>query len=193
MGESSEPEPSVRLPGLGNEILADDAFGIAAAREAAHRFSGALDVMVSSEAGFNLIDHLLGASRLLVVDTIVTGVAKPGTLHVFEEAIFRPTPRASPHRAGLFEVLAAAQALGLPAPPSRLCLPTSNGIWKGQMHDPRAFWLILTNILLGAAVLILILGVLTGVLCEAVAKWRRRRGVSAELDDDMRRLFHRTH
>lgn len=58
------------------------------------------------------------------------------------------------------------------------------------MRDPRAFWLILTNILLGAAVLVLILGVLTGVLCEAVAKWRKRHAISAELDRDIERLFH---
>lgn len=58
------------------------------------------------------------------------------------------------------------------------------------MHDPRAFWLILCNILLGAAVLILILAVLTGVLGDAVARWRSHRAVSAELDRDIGRLFH---
>ena len=73
----------VRLLGLGNEILADDAFGILAAQEVERRFPGRIEVAHSSAAGFDLMDHLLGARRLLVVDTIVTGRAKPGAISVF--------------------------------------------------------------------------------------------------------------
>jgi len=116
MGESSGVETRVRLLGLGNEILADDAFGIRAARAVARRFRGGIEVAVSSESGFNLLDHLLGAERLLVVDTIVTGRAKPGSLHIFEEGAFHPAPGVSPHFVGFFEVLAAARMLGLPVP-----------------------------------------------------------------------------
>jgi len=50
----------VRLLGLGNEILADDAFGILAAREVARRFQGQIEVVQSSSAGYDLMDHLLG-------------------------------------------------------------------------------------------------------------------------------------
>lgn len=52
------------------------------------------------------------------------------------------------------------------------------------------FWLILTNILLGLAVVVLVFGAVSGILCETIARLRRRRKLSSELDEDMRRLFH---
>lgn len=58
------------------------------------------------------------------------------------------------------------------------------------MSDPRTFWLTLTNITLGLAVVLLILGVVTGILCEFVAKLRRRHAAWHQLDDEMRRMFH---
>jgi hydrogenase maturation protease len=107
----------VRLLGLGNEILADDAFGILAAREVARRFQGQIDVVQSSSAGYDLMDHLLGARRLLVVDTIVTGRARPGAISVFTADRVQPAaPGGSPHFLGLFEVLAVGKRLGLPVP-----------------------------------------------------------------------------
>jgi len=54
----------VRLLGLGNEILADDAFGILAAREVARRFQGQIEVVQSSSAGYDLMDHLLGPASV---------------------------------------------------------------------------------------------------------------------------------
>jgi multisubunit Na+/H+ antiporter MnhC subunit len=58
------------------------------------------------------------------------------------------------------------------------------------MSDPRTFWLIVTNIVLGLAVVVLVLGVLTGVVCEFAARLSRRHTMSDELDEDMRRMFH---
>jgi len=114
--QSSGIRPAVRLLGLGNQLLADDAFGILAARAVERRLGRAIEVAVSSEAGFNLLDHLLGVETLLVVDTIQTGQAPPGTIHVFDETGMRAAPGTSPHRIGIFEVLAAARELGLDAP-----------------------------------------------------------------------------
>jgi hydrogenase maturation protease len=116
MGGSTATEPSIRLLGLGNEILADDAFGIWVSQEVQRRFGAAIDVVASSEAGFSLIDHLLGASCLVVVDTILTGKAKPGTIHVFEADHMRGVAGNSPHFLGLFDVLALARELGLRVP-----------------------------------------------------------------------------
>ena len=106
----------VRLLGLGNEILADDAFGIQAAREVARRFQGEIEVVQSSSAGYDLMDHLLGARRLLVVDTIVTGRARPGAISVFTADRVQPAPGGSPHFLGLFEVLAVGRKLHLDVP-----------------------------------------------------------------------------
>jgi hypothetical protein len=58
--------------------------------------------------------------------------------------------------------------------------------------DPRTFWLTLTNIILGVLVLLAVLGVVTGVLCDLVDKLKRRHTIMHEIDDDMRRLFHGT-
>ena len=117
MGASTENETDVvRLLGLGNEILADDAFGILVAQEVERRFPGRIEVAHSSAAGFDLMDHLLGASRLLVVDTIVTGQAKPGAISVFTADQIQPAPGGSPHFLGLFEVLAVGRKLHLDVP-----------------------------------------------------------------------------
>jgi hydrogenase maturation protease len=117
MEASTENETgTVRLLGLGNEILADDAFGILAAREVARRFQGQIEVVQSSSAGYDLMDHLLGARRLLVVDTIVTGRARPGAISVFTADRIQPAPGGSPHFLGLFEVLAVGRKLHLDVP-----------------------------------------------------------------------------
>jgi hydrogenase maturation protease len=107
----------LRLLGLGNEILADDAFGILVAREAERRFPGQIEVAHSSAAGYDLMDHLLGTRRLLVVDTIVTGRAQPGAISVFTADRVQPAaPGGSPHFLGLFEVLAVGRKLDLDVP-----------------------------------------------------------------------------
>jgi len=116
MERSAENDrPRIRVLGLGNEILADDAFGILAAREVERLFPRQVEVVCSSAAGFNLMDHVLGASHLVVVDTIVTG-ARPGTIHVCGADRFRTAPGVAPHFLGLFEVLAVARHLHLAVP-----------------------------------------------------------------------------
>ena len=109
-------EPSTRVLGLGNEILGDDALGILVAREAEARFGKDVEVVSSSQAGFHVMDELLGVSRLLVVDSIQTGAAKPGTFYVLDEHAIPPVPGVSSHSLGIFEVLAVARRLGLPVP-----------------------------------------------------------------------------
>jgi hydrogenase maturation protease len=108
--------PKIRVLGLGNELLADDAFGILAAREIERSFPGESDVVCSSAGGFNLLDHLLGASEVVVVDTILTGRASPGTIHVFRAEQIASAPGIAPHFLGLFEVLAVGKRLQMDLP-----------------------------------------------------------------------------
>ena len=133
MAACIETECAVRLLGLGNELLADDAFGILVAREVERRqakacptggacFSlpvPATDVVCSSASGFHLLDHVLGVKRLVVVDTLAASAGVPGTIHVFRwgcgAGAFACQPVA-PHFVGLFDILAAAANLGLDAP-----------------------------------------------------------------------------
>jgi hydrogenase maturation protease len=106
-----------RVLGLGNEILGDDAFGILAAREVARAVSpDQVEVATSSESGLHLLDQILDCTRLIVVDTIHTGRAEPGTVYVLREEDL-PAARADcPHGVGLFDALALARTLGLSAP-----------------------------------------------------------------------------
>lgn len=61
------------------------------------------------------------------------------------------------------------------------------------MDDPRTFWLTVTNIALGLALVLLIAGVATGVLCDFVAALRKRHSMMDEMDRDLWRLFHDRH
>ena len=58
------------------------------------------------------------------------------------------------------------------------------------MNGPDTFWLTVTNIALGAIVLILILTVVTGVVCDCVARIRARCKAVHSLDRELRDLFH---
>ena len=139
MEACTESECAVRLLGLGNELLADDAFGILVAREVERRLAAdapgracpaptagealprAADVVCSSASGFHLLDEVLGVKRLVVVDTLATCASVPGTIHVFRADVEtrlagQPVLGVAPHFVGLFDVLATAAKLGLPAP-----------------------------------------------------------------------------
>jgi hydrogenase maturation protease len=114
--DASHGRERIRLLGLGNEILADDAFGILVARKVERLIPWQIEVVCSSASGFGLLEDLLGTSLLVVVDTIVTGAAPPGTVHVFRLDRMRAAPCVAPHFLGLVEVLAAARQLHLDVP-----------------------------------------------------------------------------
>jgi hydrogenase maturation protease len=133
----------VRVLCLGNDLIADDALGIVAARmlcrhladagsvrpagpafdsaAAVHVFdhprAGTVEVVETALTGMYLLEAVVGAARLIVVDTVVTGSAPPGTVDVLGEADFDGSPAGgSPHYVGLFEALDVARGLGLETP-----------------------------------------------------------------------------
>jgi len=107
---------TVRILGLGNDLLADDGFGLAAAEALGRRLGGTVEVRTSTASGLDLLEDAEGASHLLVVDTLVTGRSEPGTLFELEEGDVEAAQGQSPHYAGLFEALALGRALGLRVP-----------------------------------------------------------------------------
>jgi hydrogenase maturation protease len=107
--------PSLRILALGNDILGDDAFAFLVAQRVRERIPG-VEVRCSSASGFHLLDDLLGVERLVVVDTVMTGNAPPGTVYVVREGDLEVTPGNSPHYTGIFETLSLARALNLNAP-----------------------------------------------------------------------------
>ena len=102
--------------GLGNDILADDAVGILAARALAGRLDAAVDVKETAEHGVALLDHLLGYERVILLDAIQTGSNEPGTILEIDPASLSAVYAPSPHYAGLPELLAIAEGLKLDFP-----------------------------------------------------------------------------
>jgi len=107
---------ATRVLCLGNPLLADDALGPAVAAALAGQMPPGVEIVQSELTGFGLLDDLLETSRLIVVDTVQTGTAVSGTVHVIRENDLRAAPGPSPHYVGLFEMLALARILRLPAP-----------------------------------------------------------------------------
>ncbi|HTP31403.1 MAG TPA: hypothetical protein VMJ75_04465 [Candidatus Acidoferrales bacterium] len=64
-------------------------------------------------------------------------------------------------------------------------------VFNASRHNP--FWLTLTNIILGAAVLLCLAVIALEVLCEARAHRKSWRSYDAELDHDMQEMFAASH
>jgi len=107
---------SIRVLGLGNDLLADDRVGLEAASALAARFGDRIETVCSSTSGFDLLDDVAGASRLLVLDSLATGTAPPGTMFEVGEDDVPALPGGSPHYVGLFEALRLGRKLGLAVP-----------------------------------------------------------------------------
>jgi hydrogenase maturation protease len=140
-GDGGATRP-IRVLALGNELISDDALGVVAARELCRRLAdvstpssfgpppdpaatawafehprvGPIEVVETALTGMYLLDAVLGASRLVVVDTLVSGTFEPGTVLVLQEGDLVGAPGGSPHYIGLFETLELARALGLDVP-----------------------------------------------------------------------------
>jgi hydrogenase maturation protease len=71
--------------GLGNTILCDDGVGIYVAKEIKQRISRP-DVTVTwtESGGINLLEHIIGYDKVIIVDAIASGKAAPGAITRYE-------------------------------------------------------------------------------------------------------------
>lgn len=78
---------------LGNEIISDDGFGPEIARQLTlhSNLLEHTEVIFAPIAGFHLIDLLAGREKVLIIDTIRTGKAAPGTLYNFPACELAPS------------------------------------------------------------------------------------------------------
>lgn len=101
--------------GIGNLVMTDDGIGVRVAQELARRYRFPDDVKVldGGTLGLDLLPHLEGVGRLLIVDAVMTGEA-PGTVVRLEgeqiPAVF--ATKLSPHQMGLQDLLSVAALLG---------------------------------------------------------------------------------
>jgi hydrogenase maturation protease len=103
----------VRILGVGNVLMGDDAFGPYVVRvlEARFEFPAGVEVIDAGTPGLDFTPHLDGARSVIVVDT-VTGGEPAGTIKTYdlERLLAAPPPaRTNPHQPGLREALMAAE------------------------------------------------------------------------------------
>lgn len=150
---------------LGNELISDDALGIVAARRLCRRLAaagtpvppgpsldsamtvrafelprvGPVEVVSTALTGMYLLEAVVGASRLIVVDTVVTGATEPGTVFELKESDLAGPRGGSPHYIGLLETLDLARALGLEVPADVAIVAVEAGDYMtvgGEMTGP---------------------------------------------------------
>jgi hydrogenase maturation protease len=133
----------IRVLCLGNEIVSDDAVGPVVAERLRGRLAlegaplalpdsgdpavtvnafelprvGPVELVETALTGMYLLDFVIGASRLIVVDSAVTGAAASGTVMELTERDLDGPRGTSAHYIGLLETLEMARALGLGVPP----------------------------------------------------------------------------
>jgi len=107
---------SILLLALGNDILGDDGAGLHAGRELKTEFAELIDVVESSEAGIVLMELMEGYSQVLLIDAIISGRNKPGSVLELSLDDFSAVLMPSPHWIGLPEVFDLANRLNISMP-----------------------------------------------------------------------------
>ena len=105
--------------GLGNSILGDDGVGPAVARSVARAVARRSDVVVEEAAadGLELLDLVIGHSRLVLVDAVPTSGGAPGTVHRYDRGeLLAPHRAAALHEVNLATAMTVARRLGLEVP-----------------------------------------------------------------------------
>jgi hydrogenase maturation protease len=102
--------------GFGNELLADDAIGVLAARRLADELADRADVIECGVSGLSLLGVLADRSQVVIIDAICTKSGVPGTIRELRPEDLRSTASPSPHYAGLPEVIEMAHRLQLDFP-----------------------------------------------------------------------------
>lgn len=123
------------VAGLGNPIVSDDGVGVAVAREVARRLGPVPGLSVTElyAGGLRLMDALVGYSRVVLIDAMLTGLHAPGTcLRLSLDDLASTLHTASSHDASLPVALATGRALGL-------AMPDDVIIWAVEAADVVTF------------------------------------------------------
>lgn len=124
------PAPVLVL-GLGNDILTDDAVGLVVTRAVRRLLLEQVEIEVvdTEEMGLSLLDFIAGHRDLVIVDSVQTGKAAPGTLHEIDGDALCVLPHISPHFLGVGEIIALGRRLGL-------AMPERVKIFAIEVEDP---------------------------------------------------------
>ena len=116
MGGIGEGETEIRVLGLGNVLMGDDAAGpwVVEHLRAGWSFGPGVSVTDLGTPGLDLVPHLSGARVVVLVDTVKAD-APPGTLRLYRrDEVLRhpPGPRTSPHDPAVKETLLYLELAG---------------------------------------------------------------------------------
>jgi hydrogenase maturation protease len=107
---------------LGNPILGDDGVGWRVAEEVLQQIEvipTSVEIDCVALGGLSLMERMVGYDRVVLIDSIATGQAPPGTLHAFPlEALtdIVSTHSGSAHDTSLQTALQMGRAMGAPLP-----------------------------------------------------------------------------
>jgi hydrogenase maturation protease len=107
---------SILLLALGNDIMGDDAVGLVAANSLEEEFGKKIDFINSIQTGLSLLETMSGYEQVLLLDSIVTGRHRPGTILEFSACDFETVLGSSPHFMGLPEIIELADRLSIDFP-----------------------------------------------------------------------------
>ena len=105
--------------GLGNEFAGDDAVGVLAVRALRGDLAGAgdaVDVVESAASGLALLEVFAGYNRAVVIDSITTGRNPAGSILELGFGDLGRVAAPSLHQAGIPEMAAVAERLGIAFP-----------------------------------------------------------------------------
>ena len=109
--------PLVKVLGLGNVLMGDDALGpwVIHHLESAYDFPPEVALVDVGTPGLDLVPYVAGPSGIVLVDTVSAKDAAAGSVRLYDrEALLRfaPKPRLSPHDPGVTEALLAVEMAG---------------------------------------------------------------------------------
>ncbi len=123
--------------GLGNLLLGDEGFGIHVVRRLREvELPGNVRVIEGGVGGFNLLGHLDGVKRLLVVDVMMQE-SPPGKLHVLTQKPEEPGKRiVSLHQVGVLELIQMWRLLGHEPELTFLVTRPERMEWSTELSPP---------------------------------------------------------
>ena len=110
----SETSKAAMVLGLGNLLFSDDGLGVHAidCLRQDQRVGSGVTLLDGGTQGLNLIPHIWGFPRLLVIDAVDVGEA-PGTVVRFEGSVLDGLPgKPTVHQLGFADLMVAMKLLG---------------------------------------------------------------------------------
>jgi hydrogenase maturation protease len=126
---------SVIIIGIGNPVLTDDSVGLKIADCLGDRLRDRPDVAVTQLCcgGMNLMETMAGHNRAIIIDAMIGGGGKAGTVYAFGPAgLFETRNTWSSHDASLPVAMELGAAVGLQ-------LPADVRIWAVEADDVCTF------------------------------------------------------